>query len=71
MPLPIVLEGDEVKPDNTIRKIVDGAMGIPLILDTAPTTSNAILPEGRWGIYSGSLYITLSGTTYKWTLTTV
>ena len=68
MPLPIILIGEDSKADNPLREIVQEAMGVPLILDSAPTTANGLLPEGRWGLNGSSLYITIAGTTYEWAL---
>ena len=71
MPLPIVLENEEQNPSSTLNKIVQLAMGVPLILDSAPTTANGLLPEGRWGINGTNLYLTTGGSTYSWALTLV
>lgn len=71
MPLPIILQGEDAKAGNPLSEIKDLAMGIPIILDSAPTTANGLLPEGRWGIYSTNLYISINGSTYRWALTLV
>ena len=40
-------------------------------LDSNPTTTGGELEDGQWGIYSGALYFTILGTTYKILLTSV
>lgn len=73
MPLPITLIGEEAQANSTVKQIVQLAMGVPLVLDAAPTTSNGLLPEGRWGILESTdvLYISINGTTYSVALTAV
>ena len=71
MPLPINLQGEEAQANSTVKEITKLAMGVPLILDSAPTTANGLLPEGRWGIFGTNLYLTSSNNTYRWALTLV
>lgn len=56
--------GYEIKRDSAEGYILENAMGNALILDSAPTTVNGVLPEGKFGRYSTGLYFTQSGTTY-------
>ena len=70
MPLPRKA-GIELKPDSMEEYILDQALANVLTLDTAPTTTNAILPEGRFGINGTTLYYTHEGNTYSLALTLV
>ena len=70
MPIPLK-PGIEIKPDSLEEYILKSALSNVLTLDTAPTTSNEILPEGRFGINSTNLYYTHQGNTYRVALTLV
>lgn len=57
--------------ESVLNGIFDGALGTPIILDSAPTTANKELKENQVGFDGSHLYITLLGTTYKISLTAV
>ena len=57
--------GDEASPNSSIKKIIQGAVGTPIILSTQPTTANGLVPEGEMGIYNNDLYHTSNGVTLK------
>lgn len=69
--LPKDLTGDAAKADSFERYVLQNAIGPILILDAAPTTAGGQLREGMIGIYSTNLYLTVSGTTYRISLTAV
>lgn len=65
---------DEVnkKQDSDLMKVVEGALGVPVELDAAPTTAGGELPfNGDSGWYSGNLYINLGGTVRRISYTNV
>lgn len=51
--------------------VYEQAIGKPLLLDASPTSSGGELSEGSLGFDGTNLFITISGTTYKITLTAV
>lgn len=57
--------GYEVKPDSAEEYILKNALSNVISLDVAPTTTNAILQEGKIGIHSTNIYITWLGSTYR------
>lgn len=65
------LQGEHAKPDSPFKKIIEGAVGTPLILSQAPTTANGLVPEGELGIFNNDLYHTSGGVTRKYTGTQV
>ena len=63
----------DTKPDleRVFLAIFDGTLNTPFQTSVAPTTSNQIVKENQLAFYSGNLYITINGSTYKITLTSV
>lgn len=61
------------KPDmeNMLNSIMDGSLGVPIYLSSAPTTAKKDLKENQIGFDGSNLFITLQGTTYKLSLTAV
>lgn len=59
---------DDISADQRIfyNSLLDGAAMIPIVLESAPTTVNALLKEGQRGLYGGFIYETINGTTYKY-----
>lgn len=64
---------DDISADQRIfyNSLLDGALGNPQILDSAPTTAGGKLKENNFGFDGTNLYITLQGTTYRINLTAV
>jgi len=66
------LFGENAQADSPFKKIIDGAQGVILILDSAPTTAGNQLPKhSDCGFFGNDLYINLNGTTVKFTGTAV
>ena len=66
------LFGDDAKQDSVPNKIIAGAFGIPVELDSAPTTSgNELSRHGDNGFFNNKWYVNFFGTTYSITLTAV
>lgn len=64
--------GEDSLPNSPIQKIINGALGIPIALSTAPTTAGGELPNhGDNGTDGVSWYINLFGTVFKINLTAV
>ena len=59
-------------PENWRRffndAVFDQATGLPIILESAPTTAGGELQEGQRGYYNGNVYETIDGVTYKYTV---
>ena len=51
--------------------IFENALGVPISLESAPTTSGGELKANEVGFYSGSLYINFNGVTYQLNMTEV
>ena len=51
---------------NMLHSMMDGASGVPIVLDQAPTSANQLLKEGQRGIFGSDLYETVNGTTFKY-----
>ena len=69
--LPIGTDPEQMRVQNFM---FDNAMGTMIDLSnlpSAPTTANGFVKENQWGIYSGVIYFTRLGTTYKITPTAV
>ena len=64
----MILPGD-ISADQEVfyKSLLDSALGNPIILEAAPTTADGKLKENQLGFYGTNLYITLNGTTYKFT----
>lgn len=62
IPIP---KGVNVETENLLNNIIDSSIGIPIILDSAPTTAGAQLKENNLGFDGTNLFITLVGSTYK------
>lgn len=54
-----------------LDSVFDEASGVPIILDSAPTTNGGELKEGERGFYNNEMYETINGITYKHSLTQV
>lgn len=66
------VEGDDSKPNSPIQKLINGTLGIPVLLTTTPTTAgNELSRHGDNGFCSAddSFYINLFGRTFKISLT--
>lgn len=64
---------DNISADERIffNSLLDGALGNPQILSSAPTTAAGQLKENNFGFDGTNLFITLVGTTYRISLTAV
>lgn len=65
------LEGENSKPDSPIKKIIDGALGVPIVLSSSPTTTGGQLASNEIGFDGTNLFITINGNTYRISLTLV
>jgi len=64
--------GEDAKPNSPIQKIINGTLGLPLELSSAPTTTGGELPNhGDNGWYLTNFYINLGGTVYRLSMTAV
>lgn len=66
-----VPKGVNTETENLLNNMMDSSLGNPIVLSSAPTTSGGELKENNVGFYSGNLYITVEGTTYRISLTAV
>jgi hypothetical protein len=67
----IPLKQDQ-ETEKVFKHIFDNGLGVPITLDSAPTTSSDQLKDDyRMGFDGSNLYIRINKTTYKITLTAV
>lgn len=63
---PFETQGEDSSSDSPIQKIIRGAFGIPLVLDSAPTTVGGQLPNhGDNGFFGINWYVNMNGTVLK------
>ena len=66
------LTGDSAKPDSFENHVLRNALGPVLVLVAAPTSAGNQLPNhGDIGAFGTNLYLNVSGTTYRITMTAV
>ena len=63
--------GGKLEPGSFEEWVYQKAVGIPLILDAAPTTAGGELIEGQLGIFGTNLYWMINGTVRRVSLTNV
>lgn len=71
MERPIIPPSVDTELAKTINGLADGASNTPIILKSAPTTSNKVLKEGQRGYFNGSMYEQINGVCYQHALTSV
>ena len=61
--------GEIIKADSIEASIIDKALGKVMILESAPTSTNNLVPEKEIGYFNNKLYMTIEGTLKEWSVT--
>lgn len=66
--IPFSTQGEDSSPESPVQKLIQGALGKAIILDSAPTQANNSVPEGELAFFGTKIYWKLSGTLYEFSI---